>query len=29
MVFATLLPLGILQLYHSVDEGYHEARSLG
>ncbi|GAA5161159.1 nitric-oxide reductase large subunit [Ornithinimicrobium tianjinense] len=29
MVFATLLPLGILQLYHSVGEGYYEARSLG
>ncbi|HEX6876408.1 MAG TPA: cbb3-type cytochrome c oxidase subunit I [Nocardioidaceae bacterium] len=29
MVFATLLPLGVLQLYHSVDQGYFEARSLG
>jgi nitric oxide reductase subunit B len=29
MVFATLLPLGVLQLYHSVGEGYFEARSLG
>lgn len=29
MVFATLLPLGILQLYHSVNDGYYEARSLG
>lgn len=29
MVFATLLPLGILQLYHSVAEGYFEARTLG
>jgi nitric oxide reductase subunit B len=29
MVFATLLPLGLLQLYHSVNEGYYEARSLG
>ena len=29
MVFATLLPLGILQLYHSVGSGYFEARSLG
>ncbi|CPS29001.1 nitric oxide reductase subunit B [Mycobacteroides abscessus] len=29
MVFATLLPLGILQLYHSVSTGYFEARSLG
>jgi nitric oxide reductase subunit B len=29
MVFATLLPLGVLQLFHSVNEGYVEARSLG
>jgi nitric oxide reductase subunit B len=29
MVFATLLPLGVLQLYHSVSKGYFEARSLG
>jgi nitric oxide reductase subunit B len=29
MVFATLLPLGVLQLYHSVGTGYFEARSLG
>jgi nitric oxide reductase subunit B len=29
MCFATLLPLGILQLYKSVDSGYFEARSLG
>jgi nitric oxide reductase subunit B len=29
MVFATLLPLGVLQLYHSVSTGYFEARSLG
>jgi nitric oxide reductase subunit B len=29
MVFASLLPLGIIQLYHSVNEGYFEARSLG
>ena len=29
MVFATLLPLGVLQLYHSVGEGYYEARTLG
>ncbi|MEO5745473.1 MAG: cbb3-type cytochrome c oxidase subunit I [Terracoccus sp.] len=29
MVFATLLPLGILQLYESVGKGYFEARSLG
>jgi nitric oxide reductase subunit B len=28
MVFATLLPLGILQLYHSVSHGYFEARTL-
>jgi nitric oxide reductase subunit B len=28
MVFVTLLPLGILQLYHSVDVGYYDARSL-
>ncbi len=28
MVFATLLPLGILQLYHSVDAGYFHARTL-
>ena len=28
MVFATLLPLGILQLYHSVSTGYYDARSL-
>lgn len=29
MVFASLLPLGIIQLYHSVNDGYYEARSLG
>jgi nitric oxide reductase subunit B len=29
MVFATLLPLGVLQLFHSVNDGYVEARSLG
>jgi nitric oxide reductase subunit B len=29
MVFATLLPLRVLQLYASVSEGYFEARSLG
>lgn len=29
MVFATLLPLGVLQLFHSVNNGYFEARSLG
>jgi len=28
MSFATLLPLGMLQLYHSVSSGYFEARSL-
>ena len=28
MCFATLLPLGILQLYRSVDSGYWEAREL-
>ena len=28
MVFATLFPLGILQLYESVRHGYFEARSL-
>jgi nitric oxide reductase subunit B len=28
MVFATLFPLGVLQLYHSVSAGYFEARSL-
>jgi len=27
MSFVTLLPLGILQLYHSVDAGYYDARS--
>ncbi len=29
MVFAALLPLGVIQLYHSVNVGYFEARSLG
>lgn len=29
MVFATLLPLGVLQLWYSVSEGYYEARTLG
>ena len=29
MVFATLLPLGVLQLWHSVNAGYYEARTLG
>ena len=28
MVFATLFPLGILQLYHSVSQGYFDARAL-
>jgi len=28
MVFSTLFPLGILQLYHSVSVGYFDARSL-
>lgn len=28
MVFATLFPLGILQLFHSVNAGYFEAREL-
>ncbi|MBI1759779.1 MAG: cbb3-type cytochrome c oxidase subunit I [Actinobacteria bacterium] len=28
MVFVTLLPLGILQLYHAVDVGYYDARTL-
>ncbi len=28
MVFASLFPLGILQLYHSVSQGYFDARSL-
>jgi len=28
MVFASLFPLGVLQLYHSVSAGYFEARSL-
>ena len=28
MCFATLLPLGILQLYESVNHGYFEAREL-
>ncbi len=29
MVFAALLPLGVLQLWHSVNSGYYEARTLG
>jgi len=28
MVFATLFPLGVLQLYHSVSTGYFDARTL-
>src|SRR5262249_22798393 len=28
MSFATLFPLGVVQLYHSVNAGYYEARSL-
>ncbi|HXE41755.1 MAG TPA: cbb3-type cytochrome c oxidase subunit I, partial [Candidatus Baltobacteraceae bacterium] len=28
MVFASLFPLGLLQLYHSVSTGYFDARSL-
>src|SRR5215468_361356 len=28
MVFATLFPLGILQLYHSISVSYYDARSL-
>jgi nitric oxide reductase subunit B len=28
MVFATLFPLGVLQLFHSVNAGYFEAREL-
>ncbi len=28
MVFATLFPLGLLQLYHSIAYGYYDARSL-
>jgi len=28
MVFATLFPLGIVQLYHAVSVGYYDARSL-
>jgi len=27
MSFVTLLPLGVLQLHHSVDKGYYDARS--
>ncbi|TFC91553.1 nitric-oxide reductase large subunit [Cryobacterium sinapicolor] len=28
MTFATLLPLGVIQLWHSINDGYFEARSL-
>jgi nitric oxide reductase subunit B len=28
MVFVTLMPIGLLQLYHAVDVGYWDARSL-
>src|SRR5690606_11679770 len=28
MAFVTLLPLGVIQLYHSVAAGYHAAREL-
>jgi nitric oxide reductase subunit B len=28
MVFATLFPLGVLQLYHSVSVSYYDARTL-
>jgi len=28
MVFATLFPLGILQLYHSINVSYYDARTL-
>jgi len=28
MVFATLFPLGILQLYHAINVSYYDARSL-
>jgi nitric oxide reductase subunit B len=28
MVFATLFPLGVLQLYHSIAYGYYDARTL-
>jgi len=29
MTFATLLPLGVLQLHYSINDGYYEARTLG
>jgi len=28
MTFATLLPLGVIQLWHSINDGYYEARTL-
>jgi nitric oxide reductase subunit B len=28
MVFATLFPLGIIQLYHAINVSYYDARSL-
>lgn len=28
MVFATLFPLGLLQLYHSISVSYYDARTL-
>ena len=28
MTFATLLPLGVIQLWHSINDGYYEARSI-
>ena len=28
MVFATLFPLGVLQLYHSINVSYYDARTL-
>jgi nitric oxide reductase subunit B len=28
MCFATLFPLGVLQLYHSIDVSYYDARTL-
>ena len=29
MVFVTLMPLGVVQLWHSVNDGYFESRALG
>ncbi len=28
MTFATLVPLGVIQLWHSINDGYYEARTL-